>query len=132
MYIPSLSDTFTGYLPWINLLGVISIVLDVIYCVRATGKPSHVSSAWLIEIAGIILAGIMLSGPSLIDFRVADLSTTPVAGSAETLVQLVQLTPKIILVILIIVQSVEACRTIPANGRPASAEKPLSLTAPTE
>jgi hypothetical protein len=42
-----------------------------------------------------------------VKFGSSDLTSTPVAGSAETLFQLVQLAPKIILVILIIVQSVE-------------------------
>ncbi len=112
MYIPALSDAFFRYMPFINLLGVLSIVLAVFLLRQGVWQFATRFINLVIELGGITLAGIMLSGPSLIKFSVADLASTPVAGSAETLVQLVQLAPKIILVILIIVQSVEAVQTI--------------------
>lgn len=107
VYVPALSDTFISYLPWINLLGILSILLDV-YLLRQERWQIFTRIAGLmIDFAGIVLAGIMLNGLPLVEFGVADLASTPVAGSSDTLVQLVNLTPKIILVILIIVQSIE-------------------------
>jgi hypothetical protein len=107
MFVPALSDAFTSYLPWINLLGVFAIVLDVFLLRRGSWQMLTRIIGLVIEVSGVVLAGIMLNGPSLVKFGSSDLTSTPVAGSAETLFQLVQLAPKIILVILIIVQSVE-------------------------
>ena len=107
LYVPALSDTFSSYLPWINLLGVLSIVLAVYLLRQGSWQTLTRIISLVFEVAGIVLAGIMLNGPSLVKFGIADLSFTPVAGSAETLVGLVQMAPKIILVILIIVQSIE-------------------------
>jgi hypothetical protein len=108
VYLPSLSAAFRSFLPWINLLGVLSVLLAVYLLRQGHWQVSTRIASLTIDIAGIVLAGIMLNGPSLVEFGVADLASTPVAGSAETLVQLVHLMPKIILAILIIVQSIEA------------------------
>ncbi len=125
-YVPALSDTFISYLPWINLLGVLSIVLDV-YLLRQERWQIFTRIFGLtIDIAGIVLAGIMLNGLSLVEFGIDDLATTPVAGSADTLVQLVNLTPKIILVILIIVQSIELVGVIRHLILQRSAAKPFT------
>jgi hypothetical protein len=112
LYAPALSDAFANYLPCINILGILSILLDVYLLRQGCWQTITRIISLVIEVAGIVLAGIMLNGPSLVKFSVADLVNTPVAGSAETLVQLVQLTPKIILAILIVVQSVEVVQTI--------------------
>ncbi len=76
-YVPALSDTFISYLPWINLLGVLSIVLDV-YLLRQERWQIFTRIVGLtIDIAGIVLAGIMLNGLSLVEFGVADLAIHP-------------------------------------------------------
>jgi hypothetical protein len=106
-YIPALSPVFTVYLPWINLLGILSLVLDVYLMRQGLWQVVTRIISLVIEVAGIILAGVMLTGPSLLQFSATDLAGTPAAGSAETLTQMVNLAPKIILAILIIVQSVE-------------------------
>jgi hypothetical protein len=112
MYVPALSDAFFRYLPWINILGVTSILLYVFLLRQGFWQALTRIVNLIVEVAGIVLAGVMLTGPSLIKFSVADLASTPVAGSADILVQLVQLAPRIILVILIVTQSVEAVQTI--------------------
>jgi hypothetical protein len=112
MYVPALSDAFFRYLPWINILGLTSILLYVFLLRQGFWQAATRIINLIVEVAGIVLAGVMLTGPSLIKFSVADLASTPVAGSAETLVQLVQLAPRIILVILIVTQAVEAVQTI--------------------
>jgi hypothetical protein len=112
LFVPALSEAFIRYLPWINLLGVLSIVLDVFLLRQGFWQTITRMISLVIEMAGIVLAGIMLAGPSLVKFSAADLASTPVAGSADTLVQMVQLAPKIILVILIVVQSIEVVSSI--------------------
>ncbi|MBN2256792.1 MAG: hypothetical protein JW704_03080 [Anaerolineaceae bacterium] len=107
IFIPALSDTFIGYLPWINLLGILSIVLDVFLLRQGFWQSITRIISLIIEVAGIVLSGIMLSGPSLVNFSLSDLTSTPAAESAKALVNMVHLAPKIILAILIIVQSVE-------------------------
>jgi hypothetical protein len=126
IFVPALSDAFTSYLPCINLLGVLTIVLDVVLLRRGCWQMHTRIISLVIEVAGIVLAGIMLNGPSLVKFGSADLASTPVADSAETLVHLVKLAPEIILAILIIVQSIEVVGMIRHLILQRTASKPFT------
>jgi hypothetical protein len=64
-----LSEAFFRYLPWINLSGLLTIALDI-WLLRegAWRTVTH----WLhiaLEIIGIAIAALMLSGPSLLTFQ---------------------------------------------------------------
>ncbi len=108
VHIPVLSDAFYRYLPWINLLAVLQIALDLYLLSRGFWQKLTRLGSLALEIAGISLAWVMLTGPSLVKISIADLAATPMAGSAEQLLPLFRMIPIIILGILIIVQSIEA------------------------
>lgn len=109
MYIPTLSEAFFGYLPWINLLGGLEILLNLYLLRRGFWHVLTRLSKLAIEVAGIVLAGVMLFGPSLIS--VAALSQV-LGEASEQIARLLNIVPQIVLLILIVTQSVEAIQIV--------------------
>lgn len=112
VHIPVLSDIFYRYLPWINLLGLLQIILDLYLLSRGFWQSLTRLGSLALEIAGIALAWVMLTGPSLVKISIADLASTPLAGDAEELLPLFRMIPIIVLGILIIIQSIEAIQMV--------------------
>jgi hypothetical protein len=111
VYVPALSDAFFRYLPWINLLGVLQILLDLYLLRRGIWQTATRLFALVVEVAGILLAGIMLVGPSLISVNAEKLAET-LGEASGSIIQLLNTIPLIVLVILIVVQSIEALQII--------------------
>ena len=110
-FVPALSDAFFRYLPWINLFGLLQIGLNVL--LLRTGHWSILSriANLSIEIGGIILAGFMLAGPSLVDLSVEKLANTPLAGVSTKLSPLLNFLPTAVLTIIIIISAIEVGTT---------------------
>jgi len=124
VYMPVLSDAFHLYLPWINLLGVIQILFDGYLLSRGVWHMLTRFFGLVIEVAGIALAVVMLTGPSLVKFSAADLANTSLAESAEVLGPMINFLPLMVLVIVIIVNSIEVIQAILHMVRWKSVSKP--------
>jgi hypothetical protein len=109
-FVPVLSDAFFRYLPWINILGVAEILLNLYLLRRGEWDPSTRIATILIEAGGVVLAVFMLAGPSLVDLSVISLAGTPLAGASGELLPLIGLVPVVVLIVLIIVQSIEVVK----------------------
>jgi hypothetical protein len=105
--IPMLSQAFFTYLPWINLLIVLEIALNLYLLRRGAWTTFSRLGNILLEAAGLVLAAVMLSGPALVDLSASRLAGTPLADSAETMTRIFGLMPIIVLIILIVVQGLE-------------------------
>ena len=110
--IPLLSPAFFTYLPWINLLGVTQILFALWLLRRGAWTTSTRLGDIVVEGAGILLAGAMLVGPSLVSIDAQTLANTELAGAAGPLALIFSNLPRMILVILIIIQSVEIVQTL--------------------
>ena len=108
---PALSDAFFRYLPWINLLGMLQILFDLYLVRQSTWRTATRLITLGIGVAGIILAGIMLVGPSLVTLDAAKLALIFGEATNQMLV-LFNFLPQMVLIILIIVQSIEALQLI--------------------
>ena len=111
IFFPAFSDTFIGYMPWINLLLLLRIILNF-YLIR--------SGIWhnktrllniILEVCGIALAGVMLAGPSLVTFDVERL-TEVLGESSPIILELFTRLPQMVLIIVIIVQSIETVQEV--------------------
>jgi hypothetical protein len=111
IFFPALSEEFYRYMPWINLLGGLQIVLDL-YLMRE--ELWSTATRWIalaIEVGGIVLAGMMLAGPAIVNFDNAEMGR--VFGEAAGTIQgLFTFLPRMVLIILIIVQTVEAFKSL--------------------
>jgi hypothetical protein len=107
MFIPALSSAFFSYLPWINLLGLFNSLLSL-YLLRTGLWTTVVRLVSLAaDTAGIVLAAVMLAGPSLVDLDAA--SMAQVFGEASgNLYSIFTMIPVMVLAILIVVETIEA------------------------
>jgi len=110
--VPALSEAFFRYLPWINLLGLLQIGLNVVLLRLGRRTIAARLADVVLEIGGIVLAGVMLAGPSLVDLSAEKLAGTPLAPASGTLAPLFNILPTMVLLILVVVSTVEVVRTI--------------------
>ncbi len=123
-YVPALSEAFFRYLPWINLLAALQIGLDLFLLRQGFWQVTTRLVNLVVEVAGIVLAFFMLTGPSLVSVNIEKLSET-LGASSGVIQQLLSIIPQIVLVILIVVQSVEAVQIVWKLISSHSAAKPF-------
>jgi hypothetical protein len=108
VFIPGmLSEAFYDYLPWINLLFLVEIVSAVYLLRKGTWSVGTRIANIIINLAGILLAAIMLSGPALVELSTEQLAETPLAEAAEVLVWVASWVPTLVLVGIIVVSGIE-------------------------
>jgi hypothetical protein len=112
VYVPALSEAFFTYLPWINLLGLLEIGLNLLLLRRRCWQTATRLANIALNLAGIFLAIAMLAGPLLVELNPAAFAGTPLADLTQTLSWVFAWLPALILVILIVVQSVEVVQDI--------------------
>jgi len=100
-FAPVLSEAFFRYLPWINILGVARIAFSLWQIRQGQWNLGTRIADLVIEIAGIVLMVAMLAGPALIE-----VSAEALPGLQEVL-GIFQLTPYIVLGIVIVVSIIE-------------------------
>lgn len=111
VFISALSPAFFTYLPWINILGILNILL-CLYMLRSglwTTFSRVISLA--LDAAGIALAAAMLAGPSLVSFDPVRMEQL-FGKSAANLQSIFTFLPVMVLTILIVVQVVEVVKDL--------------------
>lgn len=111
VYVPALSENFFRYLPWINLLGVLQIALDLFLLRRGYRQTLTEVFNLALEAAGIALAFVMLTGPALISVKSESLAET-LGEASGTVIAMVNLVPMIALVVVIVVGVIEVVQII--------------------
>jgi hypothetical protein len=111
MFIPALSPAFFSYLPWINLLGALQILLALYLLRRGLWNTTTRLASLAVEVGGIILAGFMLVGPSLVSLDPSEM-TAMFGSAAATVTPLFNFIPQMVLIILIVVQTIEALQAV--------------------
>lgn len=109
---PILSDAFFSYLPWINLIGGLEILLSIILIRQGLLQTGTRIAKAVLELGNIALAVAMLRGPALVDLSVSDFAGTPLAESAGLFVGMSVWVPMLVLAVVIIVGSIEVGQTI--------------------
>lgn len=112
--IGSLSEAFFRYLPWINLSGILTIALDLWLLREGAWRPL---TYWLhiaLQVVGVAIAALMLSGPSLVTFTPG--AVNPELGNLLTAI-FTRLVPAI-LIVVIIVSIIEILKDILRMLRP--------------
>lgn len=108
---PGFSEAFFQYLPWINILFLLQIVIDLVLIREGIWKTVTRILYCIIESGFIALACVMLVGPSLIDLDMQHFQS--IFGEAsETIIAFFDRLPHFVLIILIIVQSIDVVKMI--------------------
>ncbi len=111
-FIPALSAAFFRYLPWINVLGLLHIGLNLVLLRAGQWKTYSRAADLALDAAGAVLAGFMLAGPSLVDLPASKLAGTPLAPAAAQLTPLFSVLPTIVLTIIVIVTAVDVAKAL--------------------
>lgn len=114
-FLPLLSDAFFRYLPFVNALWGLQIILDLALLRRGRWEPA---TRWLraaLLVLGIALAAVMFAGPDLVASSAADLSTawpdlSPEAANILTLIP--HILAKVILGLAILGNSAELLKAL--------------------
>ncbi len=123
--IAGLSEAFFRYLPWINLSGILTIILDIWLLREGTWSAL---TRWLhigLQIVAIGIATAMLRGPSLLTF----FSTTIDSQTGIALTVLFGTMVPVILIIVIAVSAVEILKDILRMLRPSKLSYPFEKDA---
>lgn len=109
---PVLTEAFFSYLPWINILFMLQIGLNVYLLRQGVWNVISRVANILLDLANIALAVVMLQGPALVSLKPEQLVGTPLADAADFFVKGAQFLPIMVLGIVIIVSTIEVAQGI--------------------
>ncbi|NWG08203.1 MAG: hypothetical protein HXY35_16120 [Chloroflexi bacterium] len=110
--IPILTDVFFRFLPWINVMGLIQIAFNVFLLGQRDWKPITRILDIMIDLAGMVLAIIILRTPGVFAISSESLRALGITEAADTLARLFSVVPTIIIVIVVIATSVEVIKNL--------------------
>jgi hypothetical protein len=111
-FAPALSEAFFTYLPWINILAFLQIMLNLVLMRQGVWQVATRLFHITLEIAGVILAFFMVTGPSLINLSGEALANTSIGEAWPVMERIFNILPQFVLIILIVVQSIEVGKTV--------------------
>ena len=109
---PILTHAFFSYLPWLNILILLQLGLNIFLLRRGWWNTGLRIANIVLELAGIALAVAMLRGPDLAALTPAQLAGTPLEDSAGIFISLAKWIPTLVLTIVIIVGSIEVAQMV--------------------
>lgn len=109
---PVLTKAFFSYLPWINILMVLQIGLNVYLLRQGVWNVTARIANILLELANIALAIVILQGPAIVSLKSEQLAGTPLADAADFFVKGANFLPMLVLGIVIIVSSIEVVQGV--------------------
>ncbi len=113
VFIPILSEAFFRYLPWLNVLWVLVIGLQLALFRQGRYTPITRWFSIALKVGGIVLAGAMLSGPSLVALTVSQLTAAGMEPtSASVLVEMFSAMIRIGLVVAIVTTTAEIIKDV--------------------
>lgn len=110
-FMPILSKAFFTYLPWINILTIAQILFSLIMIRQGAYTLVTRVIEIALDIAGVILAILMLRGPSLVAIDQAALAGTPLAEAADVLARIFAFIPLMVVLIIVIISTIEIAQT---------------------
>ena len=109
---PILTDVFFRFLPWINVMGLIQIGFNVFLLGQRDWKPFARILDIVIDVAGMVLAVIILRTPGIFDVTPESLTALGITEAADTLARMFSFVPTIIITIVVIVTAVSVIKTL--------------------
>lgn len=112
-FVPLLSQAFFYYVPFLSLVWTLTIILDIILLRMGHWNPATRITSIGLKVLGIIIAAVMLAGPSLLAITVETLtSSLGNAGAAQILMFFISQFVPLVLWLVIILGSLDVIRHI--------------------
>jgi hypothetical protein len=110
--VPVLTEAFFRFLPWINILSLLQIVFHGFMLGQRIWTPAMRILGILIDIAGMILAVVILGTPGVFNLTSEVWSAIGNAEAAESLSRLFAFLPTLIIAIVVIVTTVNVIKSL--------------------
>ena len=108
--IPVLTEAFFRFLPWINILSLVQIIFHGFMLGQRMWTPVTRLLGIVVDIAGMILAIVLLRTPGVFNFTSEVWSAISNAETAETLSRLFAVLPTLIIAIVVIATTVSVIK----------------------
>ena len=110
--LPILTATFFSFLPWINILGLVQIVFSGFMLGQRNWTPATRILGILMDIAGMILAVVILRTPGIFGITPEALNAIGISEGADNLSRLFNSLPTLIIVIVVAVTVVKVIKSL--------------------
>jgi HAAS domain-containing protein len=109
---PILTEAFFRFLPWINILGLLQIIFSGFMLGRRNWTPLTRILGIIMDVAGMVLAVIILRTPGIFGITPESLTAIGVTDAADTLTQLFSSLPNLIIMIIVIVTTIKVIMSL--------------------
>jgi hypothetical protein len=110
--LPVLTDAFFRFLPWINVMGLLQIVFNGFLLSQRSWTPLTRVFDILVDIAGMILAIVILRTPGIFGITPDALTKMGIGTGAENLSRLFNFVPTLIITIVVIATAVQVGKSL--------------------
>jgi hypothetical protein len=109
---PILTEAFFHFLPWINMMGLLQIIFNGFMLGQRDWTPVTRSLSIVMDIAGMILAVIILRTPGIFGVTPESLASIGLSEAADNLSRLFNFLPTIIITIVVVVTTVKVVKSL--------------------
>jgi hypothetical protein len=110
--LPILTQSFFRFLPWINVMGLLEIVFNGFMLGQRDWTPVTRILSIVMDIAGMILAVVILRTPGVFGVTPESLTSIGLAEAADNLSRLFNFLPIIIITIVVVVTTVKVIKSL--------------------
>ena len=110
--IPILTAAFLHYLPWMNIMGLLQIVFNGFMVGQQEWKPATRILGILMDVAGMILAVIILRTPGIFGVTSESLAGLGITEAADEVSRLFHSIPTIVITVIVIVTAIKVVKTL--------------------
>ena len=112
--ISALTDAFFRWLPYMNVLWVLQIALNVVLLRQGRWQLATRLASIVLDAASIVIGYFLLIGPPIVDFSMEAMAATGLSdpGTAAALNATLQQAVRLVIVIVMIVQGVDVVKEI--------------------
>jgi hypothetical protein len=110
--IPIVTDAFFRFLPWINIMGLLQILFNGYMLSQREWSPITRVFGILVDIAGMVLAVVILKTPGILGISAAQLSALGNADAAASLSRLFNFIPTILIILVVIGTAVKVGKSL--------------------
>ena len=110
--LPLLTEAFFRFLPWINILGLLQILFNGFMFRQKTWRPATRIFDIVMDIAGMILAVIILRTPGIFGLTSEALKAFGIGEAADNLSRLFNLLPNIVMIIVVVVTTITVIKSL--------------------
>lgn len=110
--LPVLTEAFFRFVPWINILGLLQIIFNGFMLGQRIWTPATHILGIVIDIAGMILAVVILRTPGIFGLTPETLNAIGITEAADNLSRLFDLLPNLIILLVVVATAIKVIKSL--------------------